>query len=161
MASTSLTTSAGIRLTAASFKVRSTSLTTSAGVSSSPQTPPWAGSGALLSRVPWIPKAGTPLSLDNGRTLNPVWDRCLRWLFEEAIGGLSAPTPAQTRETVAQVQVQVVDTANYTEQVAAYATGIATTTQATVEVAQSNGLTGAESIPAPPEPPTRSGTQPV
>lgn len=164
MASVALVTSAGISSIATPVKARSTDLITRAGLLSAPSPVSWSGSSSALSRVPWIPKAGTPfLMVDNqGRMLNqvnPAWDRCLRWLFEDAIGGINAPTLPQVRATVTATQAQVVQTTTYAEQIGTYAAGIGSVAQATAEVAQSNGLTGAESIPETPERPQPPGTE--
>lgn len=161
MASVALVTVAGIQSVATPTKARSVDAVTSAGVASATGRVMWAGSASPLSRVPWLPKANTTLSRDGGRTLAPEWDRALRWLFEQYIGGLNAPTIPQITNNVAETQVQVAATTNYTGQVAAYAQGIAATAAATAEVAQSNGLSGASSIPPTGDPPTPPGTQPV
>lgn len=136
-------------------KARSRTVTLSLGPGLGIGSVPWGGSPSLLDGVPWIPKAGTPFLLADGRTLAPVWDRCLRWLFETAIGGIRAPTPAQIHDTVAAVKQQAVETASYAEQVVGYVQGVAATATATAEVAQSNNLAGASSIPPPPDPPER------
>lgn len=153
MATVSLVTTGGISGTATPTKARSVSLVTHAGIASATGRVTWGGSESPLARVPWLPKAGTPLMLPNTNTLNPAWDRALRWLFEQYIGGINAPTIAQVTTNVAQTQTQVAASVNYAQQVAAYATGIAATATATAEVSQANGLTGAESIPPAPPPP--------
>lgn len=121
---------------------------------------PWGGSNARRSQVPWIPKAGTPwLAVDaNGRMtnqVNPAWDRSLRWLFEQFAGGINGQTIPDLLRQILQTQAEVVNVANYTEQVANYAAGIAATTDATVQVTQDAGLSGSASIPPTPEPPER------
>lgn len=155
MASVALQTVAGIRCIALPVKARSAALLTVAGTSSSTGRVAWGGSTSPLSHVPWLPKAGTPLSRDGGRTLAHEWDRALRWLFEQYIGGLNAPTIPQVTQSVAHTQAQVAATTNYAEQVAGYAAGIAATASATAEVTQSNGLSGAGAIPVVPPPPGR------
>lgn len=88
--------------------------------------------------------------------LNPAWDRCLRWLFEEYIGGLTAPTIAQVSESVATTRAQVVEGISYAEQAVAYSAGIAAAVTTQTEVAQSAGLPGADTIPMVPQRPVRT-----
>lgn len=153
MASVSAITSAGLRATAMPFKVRSVGLVTSAGVASSTGRVAWGGSESPLAQVPWIPKAGTPLVMSDGRTMNPAWDRCFRWLFEQYIGGVKAKTASQIQTEVAATQDQVVATTNYAIAAVGYASGVAATASATREVSQASGLSGAESIPDVPDEP--------
>lgn len=158
MATVDLVTTGGITSVAQPVKFRSADLITQAGVASATGRVAWGGSASPLARVPWLPKAGTPLSMDGGRTLNPVWDRALRWLFEQYIGGLDAPTIPQIRQSVTTTQSQVAATTNYAQQVSAYASGIAATADATAAVTQDNGLSGSGSIPRSPPPPPPPGT---
>jgi len=162
MASVALQTSGGAYASAMPYKLRSASLVTTAGTAVANGTVAWGGSTSPLARVPWIPKAGTPLMKTDARgqitnQLNPAWDRCLRWLFEEYIGGLTAPTIAQVSDSVATTQTQVAQGITYAEQAVAYSAGIASAVTANTEVAVSAGLPGADSIPRVPERPARPG----
>jgi hypothetical protein len=159
MASVALITSAGVSSSAMPFKARSVDLVTSAGVAASTRQVDWAGSASPLSRVPWLPKAGTPLLLPGSNQLSPAWDRALRWLFDEYIGGLNAPTIPQVTQSVAATQAQVVTNTTYTQQAVAYASGVAATADATRETAIAAGLPGSGSIPSTPQPPTQPPTQ--
>lgn len=150
MATVDLVTGAGISSVAQPVKFRSADVVTSAGLASATGRVAWGGSSSPLSKVPWLPKAGTPLTMD-GKMLRPEWDRAFRWLFEQYIGGIRAPTIGQVTQSIAQTQEQAAATTNYAEQVAAYASGIAATVEATAQVAQDNGLTGAGSIPVVPD----------
>ncbi len=158
MAAVDLLTSAGVSSVAMPFKLRAVDLQTSAGVAAGTGRVDWAGSASPLSRVPWLPKAGTPLMQTDARgqmtnQLNPPWDRALRWLFEEYIGGLTAPTIAQVTQNVTDTQAQAAATANYAQQAVSYASGVAASVDATREVTIASGLPGAESIPVTPPPP--------
>lgn len=154
MAAVDLLTSAGVSSTAMPFKIRNVALITSAGTASATAQVPWAGTNSPLSRVPWIPKAGTPLLMQGTNQLNPAWDRAIRWLFEEYIGGLSAPTIAQVTQSVSETQSAVTSAVTFAEQGVAYSAGIAASVVANTEVAQTAGLPGADSIPDVPERPT-------
>lgn len=163
MASVALVTAGGVYSSAMPFKAGTTALFTYAGAAVANGTVLWGGSASPLARVPWIPKAGTPLMKTDAKgqitnQLNPAWDRCLRWLFEEHIGGLNAPTVPQVVQSVTTTQTQVAEGINYAEQAVAYSAGIASTVTATAEVSQAAGLPGAGSIPRVPPPPTRTRT---
>lgn len=155
MASATCKTYAGVRLQSVAFKVRSASLISRAGLASATGRVAWGGSDSLLAQVPWIPKAGTPLLMADGRTMAPVWDRCFRWLFEQYIGGVMAKTAVQIQTAVTETQVQVVATATYAELAVNYAAGVGSTASVTREVALSNSLAGAGSIPIVPTRPPK------
>lgn len=156
MATVDLLTSSGITSVATPVKYRSADVVTRAGLASATGRVAWGGSNSPLSKVPWLPKAGTPLTMD-GKMLRPEWDRALRWLFEQYIGGIQAPTIAQVTQSVTQTQQTAAQTANYAAQAVAYAAGVAATAEATRQVAQDSGLSGAESIPTVPAPPQTGG----
>lgn len=152
MAVVSLITSAGGYSSAQPFKIRTTEAITFAGSAIATGRVAWGGSGSPLARVPWIPKAGTPFLVVDGQgrmtnQVNPAWDRAMRWLFEEYIGGIQAPTVSalttsveQTQQQVVQVQVQAVN-AQTTANSAAEA--VNTTKQVLVD----EGIPGADQIP--------------
>lgn len=153
MASAACITSAGSRLQSVAFKVRSASLIIRAGLASATGRVAWGGADSLLAQVPWIPKAGTPLLMADGKTMAPAWDRCFRWLFEQYIGGVKAKTAVQIQTSVRQTQAEVIATATYAELAVNFAAGVATTASATREVAIANSLTGSASIPETPPTP--------
>lgn len=131
------------------------SLITSAGAAIATANVSWGGSGSPLSRVPWLPKAGTPfLLVKDGKMTNqvsPAWDRAIRWLFEEYIGGISAPTVAQLTTSVEQTQTQVVAAGLQASAAQTTANGAAVAVNTAREVLVNNGTPGAEQIPqAPP-----------
>lgn len=158
MASVSLITSAGGYSSAMPFKVRSASCVTYAGCAVATGRVAWGGTDSPLSRVPWIPKAGTPLLQVGGNgqmtnQLNPAWDRCLRWLFEEGIGGLNAPTLPQITQSVTQTQTQVVAVGVQASAAQSTANSAAESVNTTREVLINDGTPGAEQIP-----PARTGS---
>lgn len=125
----------------------SVDLITSAGAVMATGKVAWAGSASPLSRVPWIPKAGTPLLLQDGRTMNPVWDRAIRWLFEEYIGGIQAPTVASIASSVTQTQTQVVAAQSQANTAQLTANSAAAAVNTTRQVLVDDGTPGADQIP--------------
>ena len=163
MATVDLITSGGISSVAQPVKFRSASCVTRAGLASSTGRVAWAGSASALSKVPWLPPAHVKPIMPDG-SWNPQVYRALKYLFDDVIGGISAPTLPQVRQDVSNTQTQVQDTTNYAMQVSQYAQGVAATAQATAAVAEDNGLSGSESIPPsppPPDPPIGRPTDPV
>lgn len=152
MASVSLVTSAGITSVATPRKERSTDLVTRAGLLSAPVPVSWAGSTSVLSKVPWLPPYHVKPVRPDGNW-DPQVYKALRWLFEEAIGGINAPTLPQVRQDVVATQAQATATSNYATQVGSFAAGIGSSVSALTEVVQSNSLTGAESVPDVPDAP--------
>lgn len=147
MASVALITSAGGYSSAMPFKVRATDLVTSAGVAIATGKVAWGGSESPLERVPWIPKAGTPLLMQDGRTMNPAWDRCFRWLFEQYIGGIQAPTVAALTTSVAHTQEQVVVAQVQAAAAQVTANSAAESVNTTRQVLVDDGVPGADQIP--------------
>lgn len=146
MASVSLITSAGGYSSAMPFKVRSVDCVTYAGTAVAIGRVAWGGTDSPLSRVPWIPKAGTPITID-GKVLRPEWDRALRWLFEQYIGGLNAPTVPQITQSVAQTQTQVVAVGVQASAAQSIANSAAESVNTTRQVLINDGTPGAEQIP--------------
>lgn len=150
----------GVRASAASGAARQRTGAIRFGFLVAASSPSWAGRAANRSRVPWLPPIHvSPVLPDgkNGWRWNPDVYRAIQWVFEEALGGINAPTLPQISTAITQTQTEVVSTATYAQNVAAYAQGIAATATATAEVAQSNGLVGAGSIPTTPAAPDPPG----
>lgn len=130
----------------------SVDLITCAGAAMSTGRVAWGGSGNPLSRIPWIPKAGTPLMATDARgqmtnQLNPAWDRCLRWLFEEYIGGVKSPPIQAITQTIIKTQTQVVEVAVAASTAQVTASSAADAVNTTREVLINGGVSGAEQIP--------------
>lgn len=150
----------GLRAAGNSLNSRSRTGHIRFGVLVAGTSPPWAGRAAPRARVPWLPPIHVAPVLSDGKggyRWNPDVYRALQWVFEEALGGINAPTLPQISTTVTQTQTEVVATQTYARQVDAYAQGVAATATATAQVAQNNSLTGAGSIPSAPEPPPPPG----
>lgn len=152
MASVNLITSAGGYSSAQPFKLRSTDCQTFAGVAIATGRVAWGGSDSPLSRVPWLPKAGTPFLVIDGQgrmtnQVSPAWDRALRWLFEEYIGGIQAPTVAALTNSVEQTQQQVVQVQVQASTAQATANSAAESVNTTRQVLVDDGVPGAEQIP--------------
>lgn len=164
MATVSLITSAGGYSSAMPFKLRSVDCVTYAGAAMAIGRVAWGGSDSPLSRVPWLPKAGTPLLMVDNRgqmtnQLNPAWDKCFRWLFEEYIGGIRAPTAVQVIASVTQTQTQVVAVGVAASAAQSTANSAAESVNTTREVLVSAGTPGAEQIP-PARPGAPGGFEP-
>lgn len=150
----------GLRAAAASLNSRTRTGAIRFGVLVAGSSPPWAGRATRATKVPWLPPIHVSPVLPDGKggyRWNPDVYRALKWVFEDALGGINAPTLPQVSTTVSQTQAEVVATVTYTAAVAAYAQGVSATAEATAQVAQNNSLTGATSIPEVPEPPAPPG----
>lgn len=115
----------------------------------------WAGSAARRESVDWLPRADEMWF--DARTGRPTrrFYQFMREVAENRLGGPQGQTVPQVATSVASTQTAVVEAVSFAQQVGQYAQGVAATVQATVEVAQTEGLAGAESIPETPStPPT-------
>jgi hypothetical protein len=148
----------GLRAAASSLNRRSRTGHIRIGILVAGTSPAWAGRASNRTRVPWLPPIHVAPVLSDGKggyRWNPDVYKALQWVFEEALGGINAPTLPEVRTTVTQTQTEVIATQSYATAVGAYAQGVAATATATAQVAQSNSLAGATSIPDAPEPPER------
>jgi len=155
MASATFTVSLGVRgLVSASAHKRST-FAISAGAFYTPN--PY-GSGAFTREAPipksMLPPAGTPFVFverdRNGGIRvrnNPVWDRFLRMWWQDRMGGDAGPTMAEVQTNVVETKTAAVNAAATAQAVTVQVNANAEALAATVEVAQTNGLSGSESIP--------------
>lgn len=164
MASATCKTSNGVRSAAAPFKVASSACVTRVGVASAASRVAWAGATGAKKNADWLPPQHIPPVVPDGKggwRWNPVVYKAISYLFEQVVGGINGKTLPEAIRELQQTQAELVATTNYAEQVGTYAQSVATTVQAVTQVAQSNGLTGAESVPEPAEPPSRAvaGTQ--
>jgi hypothetical protein len=155
-------TAAGLRSSMAASIAKQRSCVSWLGLASAATSPAWAGrANATRAKVDWLPpphiawfdpKTGRP---------TPIFAKAMHELFENRLGGIRGRTVAEVETSVTQTQAEVVAATTYAQNVASYAQGIAATASATAEVAQSNSLTGATSIPEAPEPPAPPGTHTV
>jgi len=129
------------------------------GVATSASPVAWAGGGSRRNFVDWLPKMSEPFGIVRD---GKVYFTQQAWNFlrelSERVGGVNGPSIPQVVATQTAVQSQVAETLNYAVQGVDYATQVAATASATAEVAASNGLSGAGSIPETGDPPPRPGT---
>lgn len=147
MATVDLITTGGGYSNAQPVKLRSADCVTCSGAAIAIGRVAWGGSDSPLDRVPWIPKAGTPLLGPDGRTMNPAWDRALRWLFEEYVGGIRAPTVPSITQSIVQTQTQVIQVAVAATTAQATANSAADAVNTTKQVLINEGVEGADQIP--------------
>jgi hypothetical protein len=145
--------SIGLRAAALSLNSRSRTGAIRFGILVAGTSPAWAGRAGNRPKVDWLPPAHISwFDPQTGRP-NPVFFQFIREIAEVRLGGVNGTTVPQVQTTVAQTQAEVVATQSYATAVGTYAQGVAATATATAQVAQSNSLTGAGSIPPAPEPP--------
>jgi len=92
------------------------------------------------------PNARVPLTDSSGR-ITPEWDRFLQYVFEEKLGGVSAPTISEVQSTVGAVQTAVTSNVTTITVLADVVNANASAQQTATQVAQQNNLSGATQIP--------------
>jgi hypothetical protein len=132
------------------------SVVISCGVGLATGSVPWNTSTARRAKVHWLPAATVPFLNADGRTVSPVWYRAFVELFETRMGGVQGQSVAQVATTVTQTQQQVVAATNKVVETIAYTRSVDARASALKQVASDNGLSGADSVPPPSNPP--SGT---
>lgn len=120
-------------------------------------SPAWAGRAGRRQKVDWLPPAHIPWIDPKTGIPTKVFFQFIREIAEVRLGGVNGTTVPQVETTVTQTQSEVIATQSYATAVGAYAQGVAATATATAQVAQSNSLSGSESIPDTPEPPETFG----
>lgn len=160
MATVDLITSAGGYSNAQPVKFRSTDCITVSGCAIATKKVAWGGSANPKASIPWLPKADTPLLNADGRTMHPAWYRCFKWLFDEALGGINAPTVPAIVQSVVQTQTQVVDVAVAASTAQATANSAADAVNTTREVLINEGVGGAGQIPPAKKPGGPSQNEP-
>lgn len=160
MASADCSISVGFRSSAEPGTTNTATCATIVGFASAASPVAWAGSDASRNVADWLPRIDEPLAeIRNGKIyVTKRW-----WNFYRAVadrlGGVQGPSMSQVVTSVSETQVQVAANTVYTTQVADYAGSIAATAEATAQVAQTNSLSGAGSIPSPGHPPSRPNYQ--
>lgn len=147
MATATCQTIAGAYSAAQPFKVRSFTCATKAGAETAAGNVAWAGSTAPRKRVNWLPSPTTPLSLDGGKTIAPVWYRALQELFENRLGGINGKTVPEIDSTAAAVQNQVLNVQNSAQAAVQTVNACVTAVNTAKQVAVNNNLAGATQIP--------------
>lgn len=146
MATTTCKTVAGIASAAQPYKVRAFSAATVAGVYSLAGNVAWGGSQIRRKAISWLPPATTPLSLDGGKTMNPVWFRALHELFENRLGGIDAPTVPEVVTTAKQTQTQVLTVQKGVQSVGSQVTAITNAVNTQTQVAKESSLAGSDQL---------------
>lgn len=158
MASASCEIAIGFRSSAEPGTTNSQACMIRVGVAVAAVPVTWAGNEASRNVVDWLPKISVPIIDKRTGLMSPVWWRFFRELADR-VGGIQGPSITQVVTTVEQTQFQVAQNTAYTDSAVAYAASVAATAEAAAEVAQSNGLSGAGSIPPPSAPPNRPNYQ--
>jgi len=130
---------------------------TKIGIASAAAPVAWAGNGGSRNVADWLPQITEDFLDKRTGKISARWYNYFRALGDR-LGGVNGQSITQVVSTQSQVQAQVAETLNYAVEGVAYASQVAATAQATAEVAASNGLSGAGSIPETGDPPPRPGT---
>jgi len=154
MAAAGCAISVGFRSSAEPGTTNSVSCATVAGFASASAPVAWAGKDASRKVSDWLPRIDEKVIDPRTGFFTTRWYNYLREVGER-LGGVQGPSIVQVQTSVSDTQAQVAEVTNYAVQVSDYAQGVAATSAATAEVAQTNGLSGASSIPPAPSPPTR------
>lgn len=155
----------GFRSAATPYKAGSGACVTRFGIVSAASRVAWAGTTSARAKVPWLP----PMHVDPMRYVPPqrqgdkpriAWNpdvyRFLQYLGDQVLGGINGQTLVEAIRALQQTQAELVATTNYAEQINTYAQSVATSVAAVTQVTQSNGLSGADAVPEPAEPPVRT-----
>lgn len=150
----------GVKTSAEPGTTNSVSCEIRAGFPVSATPTAWAGNEGSRNVVDWLPRIDEPFGTvrNNNFYINPRWYNLLRELCDR-VGGIQGASIPQVVQAVQETQVQVAVNTAYTDSAVAYTASVAASAQATAQVAQTNGLSGASSIPPPSPPPSRPNYQ--
>lgn len=160
MASAACEIAVGFRSSAEPGTTNSVACVTRLGFASAAAPVAWAGNQASRNVADWLPRIDEKVIDPRTGCFTARWYNYFRALGER-LGGVQGPSIPQVQQSVAETQVQVAATTSYAVQVSNYAQGVAATASATASVTQSNGLSGAGSIPDAGDPPVPPGYQQV
>lgn len=158
MAAADCAISVGFRSSAEPGTTNSVTCATLAGFASAAAPVAWAGNGGSRNVADWLPRIDEKVIDPRTGLFTPRWWNYFRVLGER-LGGIQGPSVTQVVEVVEQTQAQVAANTVYTDQAVAYTASVAQAQEATAQVAQNSGLSGAGSIPAPGHPPSRPNYQ--
>lgn len=158
MASASCEIAIGFRSSAEPGTTNSQACMIRVGVAVAAVPVTWAGNEASRNVADWLPRIDERVIDPRTGFFTTRWYNYFRELGVR-LGGIQGPSITQVVTTVEQTQVQVAQNTAYTDSAVAYASSVAATATAAAEVAQSNGLSGAGSIPPPSAPPHRPNYQ--
>ena len=102
------------------------------------------------NEIAWLPSAQTPLGQvrpDGRVTIDPAWYRALQHLFEIRLGGRSAPSLPDVVTTVETTQAAAVQSGQQVTALTLQSQANAESLSVVRQVAQNNGLAGADQIP--------------
>ncbi|MET3929579.1 hypothetical protein ABIE51_001466 [Lysobacter sp. OAE881] len=119
---------------------------TRVGFASAAAPTAWSGGVSGRSVTDWLPPYDSPVLDPKTGKFTKAWYRFFRELGNR-VGGAAGPSITQVVTTVAETQQQVANNTVFTAQAVDYAASVAATAEATAQVAQNNGLSGAGSIP--------------
>ncbi|GAC1664565.1 MAG: hypothetical protein PVS3B2_00370 [Candidatus Dormibacteraceae bacterium] len=152
MATESAVISCGFTQSGASKKAGSATAVVQAGATQSANQ--YAGGSGLISSdvaAGALPKAHIPFGRvrpDGTVEVDPVWYRFLDYVVNTQLGGPTGPTLGDISDTVESTRSSAINAQNAVSVVAQTVNANASALAATVQVAQTNNLSGAKQIPA-------------
>lgn len=108
------------------------------------------GMTTRANEVAWLPSAQTPIghARPDGRVvMDPAWYRALQHLFEIRLGGRGAPSLPDVITTVETTQAAAVQSGQQVTALTQQSQANAESLSVVRQVAQNNGLAGADQIP--------------
>lgn len=108
------------------------------------------GMTTRANEVAWLPSAQTPIghTRPDGRVvMDPAWYRALQHLFEIRLGGRGAPSLPDVITTVETTQAAAVQSGQQVTALTQQSQANAESLSVVRQVAQNNGLAGADQIP--------------
>jgi hypothetical protein len=158
MASASCEIAVGFRSSAEPGTTNSVTCATVVGFATAASPVPWAGAEESRDVSDWLPRIDEPVLDPRTGRFNKRWWNYFRVLGER-LGGVQGASIPQVQESVQATQILVAVNTASIDSAIAYTDSVAATAAATAEVAQTNNLSGADSIPPPADRPTRPGYQ--
>lgn len=113
----------------------------------------WSGTTPARERVPWLPPPNVRVVDPRTGMMDPAWYRAFKELFDNRLGGINGIAVPALNTSVTETQLQATQTSQGLVETLAYARGVGVQAGALAQVAVNNALTGATSVPPPPEPP--------
>lgn len=148
------TQTVAIRAGGSAATSRARSAVLSVGVGLGIGTLPWNTSTAKRSANKWLPRTDIPWFDPRTGRPTPIFAAFMVELAENRLGGTQGQSVTQISTTVTQTQAQVVETTNYASQAVQFTRGVAASVDAVTQVAKTNNLSGADTIPPTPPPPS-------
>lgn len=148
----------GVLTSAAPGTTNSVSCEIKAGFPVSATPTAWAGNEGSRNVSDWLPRIDEKPIDPRTNCFTPRWHNFFRELGNR-LGGVQGPSITQIVNVVQETQVQVAENTAYTDSAVAYTASVAAAQAATAQVAQTNGLSGAGSIPPTGSPPNRPNYQ--